>query len=121
MGTRTLAEESVVMEKRRISVSEKRQITIPKRFFDQLGIGNEVECVVQNGGLFIRPVPASDDFSEEILKDLLESGVPREHLLEAFQTKKKELRTAVQHMIADADEAAKNYDGRDELAELWED
>lgn len=40
--------------------------------------------------------------------------------LDVFFGDSEKVRAAVQRMIADADEAAKNYDGRDELAELWE-
>lgn len=33
------------MELKRIRVSDKRQITIPKSFFEKLNLGEEVECV----------------------------------------------------------------------------
>jgi bifunctional DNA-binding transcriptional regulator/antitoxin component of YhaV-PrlF toxin-antitoxin module len=34
--------------KNRVSVSQKRQITIPVEFYNSLGIEKEVECYVQN-------------------------------------------------------------------------
>ena len=45
-----------VMQKKRISVSQKRQITIPIEFYNKIGIENEVECYIQNNSIVIRPV-----------------------------------------------------------------
>jgi bifunctional DNA-binding transcriptional regulator/antitoxin component of YhaV-PrlF toxin-antitoxin module len=42
------------MLKKRISVSQKRQITIPIEFFNSIGIDKEVECYVQNNAIIIR-------------------------------------------------------------------
>ncbi|MBU4293647.1 MAG: AbrB/MazE/SpoVT family DNA-binding domain-containing protein, partial [Actinobacteria bacterium] len=42
------------MIKKRISVSQKRQITIPIEFFNSIGIGKEVDCYVQNNAIVIR-------------------------------------------------------------------
>ena len=41
---------------KRISVSQKRQITIPIEFYNSIGIDKEVECYVQNNAIVIRPV-----------------------------------------------------------------
>ena len=44
------------MKTKKISVSEKRQITIPKEFFDTLNIGKEIECSIANNCIIIKPV-----------------------------------------------------------------
>ena len=43
------------MFKKRISVSQKRQITIPIEFYNDVGIEKEVECYIQNNTIVIRP------------------------------------------------------------------
>lgn len=61
------------MERKIISVSAKRQITIPQKYFEALGFNSEVECILQNDAIVIRPirVNASSEFSEQILADLI--------------------------------------------------
>ena len=36
------------MDRKIISISSKRQITIPQKFFNLLGFENEAECVASN-------------------------------------------------------------------------
>jgi len=36
------------MELKIISISVKRQITIPQKYFDILGFNNEAECAIQD-------------------------------------------------------------------------
>ena len=60
---------------KRIAVSSKKQITIPKDFYEQLGIGNEVLIELADNKLIIRPIHGDHfDFSDLILKDLIEEG-----------------------------------------------
>lgn len=102
------------MEIKRISVSEKRQITIPKAFHDKLRLGKEVQCIYDenSNAILIRPVTKdSDDFSEFILADLINEGYSGPTLLKEFTQRKKNIRLAAEKMIADADEAAKNHKG----------
>ena len=59
------------MFKKRISVSQKRQITIPIEFYNDVGIEKEVECYIQDNAIVIRPVRESGgEFDEQILPDL---------------------------------------------------
>ena len=64
------------MERKIISVSIKRQVTIPQKYFESLGFDNEAKCILQEGGLFIRPVrnTSGGEFSEQILADLIAQG-----------------------------------------------
>ncbi len=39
-----------------LSISSKRQITIPQKFYQKLGFDSEAECIMQDGMLIIRPV-----------------------------------------------------------------
>ena len=97
----------VKMLKKRISVSQKRQITLPVDFFNTLGIGQEVECYVQNDAIIIRPVRGdSGEFDEQILADLISQGITGENLLSEFKKMRKQVRPAVESLIADATAAA---------------
>lgn len=100
-------------ERKRISVSQKRQITIPLKFYLMLGITNEVECFVKDGALVIEPVKEkySGEFAEEILKDLIMQGYSGEQLLEKFREISRKVRPAVVALIAEADEAASKLSG----------
>jgi len=64
------------VERKIISISTKRQLTIPQKYYAMLGFDNEAECVLQSEGLLIRPVRAASvgEFSEQILSDLIAQG-----------------------------------------------
>lgn len=95
------------MLKKRISVSKKRQITIPIEFYKQLGIEKEVECYLQNNALIIRPVREySGEFDEQILADLISQGFSGEELLEKFKEMRHQVRPAVERLLDEARLAA---------------
>jgi bifunctional DNA-binding transcriptional regulator/antitoxin component of YhaV-PrlF toxin-antitoxin module len=92
------------MESKRISVSAKRQITIPQKFYEELGIGNEVECVLRGNELVIRPVESETEFAEEILRELVfERQLSGPELFEEFKRMKAKVRPAVERMMEHAD------------------
>ena len=97
-----------VMDKKTVKISEKRQFTIPQKFFTMLGFDREAECFVQNNELVIRPIKKdlSGEFAAEILADLLDQGVSRENLLEEFKAKQTMIRPAVENMLQAAEQAA---------------
>lgn len=99
---------SVTMEKKIVSISSKRQITIPQKFFTLLGFDTEAECLVRGNELVIRPAKQSvgGEFAEYILADLIAQGLSNKELLDEFRNKQAKVRPAVEAMIADADEAA---------------
>lgn len=93
--------------KKRISVSQKRQITLPIEFFSSLEIGNEVECYMQNNAIVIRPVrDESGEFDEQILADLISQGLSGADLLAKFKEMRKQIRPAVERLIDEANDAA---------------
>ncbi len=99
---------NAAMEKKIVSISTKRQITIPQKFFTLLGFDTEAECVVRGNELIIRPVKtnAGGEFAEYILADLIAQGLNGVELLKAFKDKQAKVRPAVESMIAKADEVA---------------
>lgn len=109
------------MERKIISVSVKRQITIPQKYFEALGFDNEAECVLQDGGVLIRPVrdTRSSEFSEQILADLIAQGYDGTELLEKFKHQNKMVRPAVQKLIDETDAFAQSGEGKVAISELF--
>ncbi|HPF19223.1 MAG: AbrB/MazE/SpoVT family DNA-binding domain-containing protein [Bacillota bacterium] len=108
-GAPVCRERGVNMEpiKKIISISAKRQLTIPQKFFDSLGFEAEAECVLRGNELVIRPHRENTaDFAAEILADLIEQGYKGSELLNEFISMQKKIRPAVERMIEKADEAA---------------
>jgi bifunctional DNA-binding transcriptional regulator/antitoxin component of YhaV-PrlF toxin-antitoxin module len=95
------------MLKKRISVSQKRQITIPIEFYNSVGIDKEVECYVQNNAIVIRPVRDSGgEFDEQILADLIAQGLSGQELLDKFKETRRQIRPAVERLLDEAQLAA---------------
>lgn len=95
------------MDRKIISVSSKRQITIPLKYFEELNIDNEVECLLKDNSIIIRPLKQyNSEFSEEILKDLISQGFSGEKLLEEFKKKSKEIKSAISTMLEEANKIA---------------
>ena len=93
--------------KKRISVSQKRQITIPIEFFNNIGIDKEVECYVQNNAIIIRPVHKDvGEFDEEILADLISQGFSGQELFDRFKEMRHQIRPAVKSLLNEAQLAA---------------
>lgn len=93
--------------KKRISVSRKRQITIPIDFFNSIGIDKEVDCYVQNNVIVIRPVREGvGEFDEQILADLISQGLSGQELLARFKDARNQVRPAVENLLEQAKLAA---------------
>lgn len=99
---------SVPMEMKKVSISAKRQITIPQKFFTMLGFDTEAECMVRGNELVIRPTKTNSggEFAEQILADLIAQGYSGDDLLARFKSAQKEVRPAVEEMLAEAEQVA---------------
>jgi len=97
------------LEKRRITISSKRQITIPAKYYEALGLDKELDCIYSDGMLILTPVKRDDPaFAEEILADLIEQGYSDEKLLTEFKKMNRKIRPAVEKLIEEADKIAKD-------------
>ena len=88
MATATIPlKGSASMESKKVSISSKRQITIPQKFFTLLGFNTEAECIMRGNELVLRPVKenTSGEFAEQVLADLIRQGYSGEELLEKVQ------------------------------------
>ncbi len=107
--------ELTPMNSRRIRVSQKRQLTIPQKFFEHLHIGEEVECFMRNGELVLRPIRENkEQFADHILEDLIHQGLSGEDLLVEFRKIQAKVRPAIERIIKEADQAALKFQGAGE-------
>lgn len=104
----TVLKGSVPMEMKKVSISAKRQITIPQKFFAMLGFDAEAECMVRGNELVIRPAKTNTggEFAEQILADLIAQGYSGDELLEHFKKAQNKVRPAVEAMLVEAERVA---------------
>ena len=107
MSTMTM-KDRVFMEKKRVSISAKRQITIPQKYYKSLGFDTEAECIVRGDELVLRPVrrTAGGEFAEQILEELIAQGYDGKELLDRFKAEQRKVRPAVEAMLEEASRAA---------------
>ena len=108
---------AIPFDRKIVSISPKRQITIPQKYFKMLGFENEAECILRGNELVLKPVQILSDseFSEQILEELIDSGLSGHELLEAFKAKQADVKYAVKNMIAEAKNVA---EGKAEYATM---
>lgn len=104
-----IRENSFKMAERRIGkITAKRQITIPKDFYEKLGLveGN-VEIILDNQEIRIKKYhnieEPRDDYADLILKSILDEGiVDKNELLKEFRLRMNLVPLAVQDLLEDA-------------------
>lgn len=96
------------MDRKVLSISSKRQITIPQKFYKSLGFADEAECIMHGNALIIRPVKTISDgeFSEKILEELISEGLSGNELLSRFKERQAQVRPAVEAILAEAEKVA---------------
>lgn len=95
------------MESKRIRISSKRQITIPQKYFNDLGLDGEADCVLVDGALIIMPPRTNGgEFAEEILSDLVQEGYQGTQLVQEFSRRIRQVRPAIEKMLQEADALA---------------
>ena len=102
MPTAVMKRRDTKMNRKVLSISSKRQITIPQKFYQSLGFGDEAECVVRGDELIIRPIKtvAGGEFAEQVLTDLIKEGLSGEELLAEFKKRQAQIRPAAEAMLA---------------------
>lgn len=126
MATAVAMKGKSVMDKKIVSISSKRQITIPLKYFTALGFSEEAECILRGNEIVVRParVTSGGEFAEQILADLLASGLGGEKLLAEFKRRQAQVRPAVEAMLAEAENVANGrgeYSTYDEIFGAEED
>ena len=108
MSTSVIERGNTKMNRKILSISSKRQVTIPQKFYQLLGFGDEAECVMRDGELIIRPIKVSSggEFAEQILAELIREGLSGEELLTEFKKRQAQMRPAAEAMLTKAEEIA---------------
>ena len=108
MTARTVVKGKTSMERKILSISSKRQITIPQKFFTLIGFGDEAECILRGNELILRPArnPSGGEFAEQILSELIDDGLSGKELLAEFKKRQEKIRPAVVMMIEEAENVA---------------
>ncbi len=100
-------QSSAFKNRKIVSTTGKRQLTIPKKFYEKLGFGKEVECFIEKNTLVIRPLLLDESaFSVEILRDLISEGYSGEELIEKFSAESKLMKTAISELIKEGKDIA---------------
>ena len=91
-----------------------------------MGFSEEAECILRGNEIVVRPVRVTSggEFAEQILADLLASGLGGEKLLEEFKRRQAQVRPAVEAMLAEAENVANGrgeYSTYDEIFGAEED
>ena len=103
------AAASKMPEQKRVMITSKRQFTIPKKFYIELGFDREAVCTMGDGMLIIQPathVSGGGEFAEQILSELIAKGFSGQELLNEFKTRQAKVRPAVEAMLEAAKAAA---------------
>jgi hypothetical protein len=96
-----------ILDRKIISITGKRQLTIPLKFYVKLGLGKEVECFIEKNALVIRSLSKDDGaFSVEILKDLVSQGYSGTELIEKFTEESQNMKTAIGALLTEGGEIA---------------
>lgn len=98
---------TLVPEQKIVTITTKRQFTIPQKFFTELGFEREAVCTMGNGMLIIEPSRRTNDaaFSEQILEELIAEGYKGQDLLLEFKRRQAKVRPAVEEMLKAAEDA----------------
>lgn len=92
---------------KRVSVSSKRQLTIPKEYFDTLEMETEVFVELIGNRLVIKPADSGrEDFSEEILEDIVREGFEGYELVKEFKERKTQVKPALDKLINETEKQA---------------
>lgn len=99
-GRETMSAENPI---RRVRVSKQRQINIPKEFYEALNLSDEAFVEFTGKEIVIRPADYEVvDFSEAILKDLVDQGYEGSELVQRFSRIKAEIPAALGRMKLEA-------------------
>lgn len=92
----------VVREYRDVKITSKRQLTIPKAFFDYLGMEDTVHAVLLDDGILIKPAikkSVQEVDVEAILQKVINEGYSGDELADEFARRVKEYNRVLEGRI----------------------
>ncbi len=101
-------------ERKRVKISSSRQFSIPKEYYDALGMGDEAIVELHENRLVIRPAPKEDPddnyFTEFIYQDVINEGFEGSDIMKEVNKRKKKIKPAIDAFVEDARKNAKPFD-----------
>ncbi len=118
--------ERAAKETRLIKSTSKRQITIPKSFFEILAIEDGVTFVAQvnENGIFLKPQSIMkqsirDQDREHIIRQIFREGYSEEEIIEELNYRLKKYDEFIAHRVQEFDnDIADSYDGTGDEPEV---
>ena len=95
---------------KRVTITSKRQFTIPQRFYVDLGFSKDAICTMGDGFLVIQPAKNVDsgEFAEQILAELIVEGFSGQELLNEFKKRQSKIRPGIEALLNEAKKIANN-------------
>ena len=89
---------------KRVTITSKRQFTIPQKFYAELGFEKDAVCTMGDGFLVIQPAKKEIDgeFAEQILAELIVEGYSGQELLNEFKNRQAKIRPAIETLLEEA-------------------
>lgn len=93
-----------------ISISQKRQITIPQKYFSRFKFGSHAKISLLDMGILIEPAEnifnSNGEFDVQILRELVQKGLSGEELISAFKEYRSKVPVAIEAMREEAHDIA---------------
>lgn len=93
-----------------ISISQKRQITIPQKYFSRFRFGGHAKISMLDKGILIEPAEnifsSGGEFDVQILQDLVQQGFNGEELINAFKEQRAKIPSAIDAIKLEAHDIA---------------
>lgn len=102
-----------ILENREITVTGKRQITIPKSFFESLSIDKTLKAYLTPEGIFLKPTPKEqqtvyDDDIKNIIKKVVDEGYTGEDMVEEIAYRIKSYNEFIDNRIKEFEQDLRN-------------
>ena len=91
-------------EPQRVKISSKRQVTIPARWYREMGFDEYALAIWTEDGLLLQPISVDDeDVTVDILRQLIAEGYEGDELIDEYCKVKGKI-ISVKPLIAEAEE-----------------
>lgn len=119
MGTVKKQEKAkLTIDKKRVSISSRRQLSIPKEYYESLNMSDEAIVELHGNRLVIRPAPTEEDseqsgFIEFIYQDVINEGYQGKKIIDEVNRRKKLIKPSVRSFIDDSIKSSEPLDIED--------
>lgn len=110
-----------VREYREIKITSKRQITIPKSFFDNLAIEETFQAYLLDDGIFLKPIQKTetvyDQDIQSIIRQVIKEGYSGEEFVGELTYRISEYNKLIERRIQEFQDDLRGSSGSDELGD----